>query len=105
MAAIPRCLCVILTLWMVSSRPSASILPGAPSFGAGWGTPDARKIARQADSARRAGDLNGAEAYYRQGYDDAVRRKDERAMVGYLNGIAASRLTKLRYSAALESLL
>ena len=99
-----RCLCVILTLWMVSSRPSASILPGA-SFGAWWGTPDSRKIARQADNARRAGDLNGAEAYYRQGYDDAVRRKDERAMVGYLNGIAACRLTQLRYSAALESLL
>jgi CHAT domain-containing protein len=99
-----RCLCVILTLWMVSSRPSASILPGA-SFGAWWGTPDSRKIARQADSARRAGDLNGAEAYYRQGYDDAVRRRDERAMVGYLNGIAACRLTQLRYSAALETLL
>src|SRR3984957_4021743 len=100
-----RCLCVILTLWMVSSRPSASILPGAPSFGAWWGTPDSRKIARQADSARRAGDLNGAEAYYRQGYDDAVRRRDEQAMVGYLNGIAACRLTQLRYTAALESLL
>ena len=100
-----RCLCVILMLWMVSSRPSASILPGAPSFGAWWGTPESRKIARQADGARRAGDLNGAEAYYRQGYDDAVRRHDQRAKVGYLNGIAACRLTQLRYSAALEALL
>jgi len=105
MATIPRCLCVILTLWMVSSRPSASILPGAPVFGAWWGTPESRKIARQADSARRAGDLAAAEAYYKQGYDDAVRRDDERAMVGYLNGIAACRLTGLRYRAALESLL
>src|SRR5580692_9247443 len=101
----PRCLCVILTLWMVSSRPSASILPGAPSFGAWWGTPESRKIARQADSARRAGDLVAAEAYYQQGYEDAVRRHDQRAMVGYLNGIAACRLTQLRYSSALEALL
>src|ERR1700722_17762796 len=100
-----RCLCVILTLWMVSSRPSASILPGAPSFGAWWGTPESKKIARQADSARRAGDLAGAETYYRQGYDDAVHRRDDRAMMGYLNGIAACRLTQLRYSAALETLL
>jgi CHAT domain-containing protein len=100
-----RYLCVILTLWMVSSRPSASILPGAPSFGAWWGTPESRKIARQADGARRTGDLDGAETYYRQGYDDAVRRRDKRAMVGYLNGIAACRLTQLRYSAALEVLL
>jgi CHAT domain-containing protein len=100
-----RCLCVILTLWMVSSRPSATILPGAPSFGAWWGTPESKKIAKQADSARRAGDLAGAEACYRQGYDDAVRRRDERAMVGYLNGIAACRLTQLHYSSALETLL
>lgn len=105
MATIPRCLCVILTLWMVSSRPSASILPGASSFGAWWGTPESRKIARQADSARRAGDLHAAEVFYTQGYDDAVRRRDERAMVGYLNGIAACRLTQLRYRAALEALL
>jgi CHAT domain-containing protein len=105
MATIPRCICVILTLWMVSSRPSASILPGAPSFGAWWGTPKSRNIARQADGARRAGDLTAAEAFYKQGYDDAVRRNDERAMVGYLNGIAACRLTSLRYRAALETLL
>jgi len=90
---------------MVSSRPSASILPGEPSFGAWWGTPESKKIARQADSARRAGDLKAAEACYRQGYDDAVRRKDQRAMAGYLGGIAACNLTQLHYRAALESLL
>jgi CHAT domain-containing protein len=105
MATIPRCLCVILTLWMVSSRPSASILPGAPVFGAWWGTPESRNIARQADSARRSGDLTAAEAFYKQGYDDAVRRRDEHALVGYLSGIAACRLTGLHYRAALESLL
>ena len=105
MATLPRCLCVILTLWMVSSRPSASILPGAPVFGAWWGTPESRKIARQADAARRTGDLKSAEAYYRQGYDDAVRRHDERAMVGYLNGIAACMLTRFRYRDALGTLL
>lgn len=105
MATIPRCLCVILTLWMACSRPSASILPGAPSFGAWWGTPDSRKIARLADKARRSGDLTAAEAYYRQGYDEALRRHDEQAVVGYLNGIAACRLTQLRYGAALETLL
>jgi tetratricopeptide (TPR) repeat protein len=99
-----RCLCVILTLWMVSSRPSASILPEA-SFGAWWGTPESRIIASQADKARRAGDFSGAEAYYRQGYDDAVRRHDERAVVGYLNGIAASRLAQVDYRGALQNWL
>jgi len=100
-----RCLCVILTLWMVCTRPSAAILPGAPSFGPWWGTPESKIIAKQADSARRAGDLTAAEAFYRQGYDDAVHRRDERAMVGYLNGIAACQLTQLHYSSALETLL
>ena len=105
MATIPRCLCVILTLWMVSSRPSASILPGASASGALWGTQESPKYAKLADRARRAGDLTAAEALYKQGYEDAVRRHDERAMVGYLNGIAACRLTQLRYRAALETLL
>jgi CHAT domain-containing protein/tetratricopeptide (TPR) repeat protein len=105
MATTPRCLCVVLTLWMVSSRPSASILPGAPVFGAWWGTPESKKIAKLADNARRAGDLTAAEAHYRQGYQDALRRHDERAMVGYLNGIAACQLTELHYRAALETLL
>jgi CHAT domain-containing protein len=105
MATIPRCLCVILMLWMVSSRPSASILPGASASGALWGTPKSPKFAKLADRARRAGGLTAAEALYKQGYDDAVRRHDQRAMVGYLNGIAACRLTQLRYREALEALL
>ena len=105
MATTSRCLCVILTLWMVSSRPSASILPGASASGALWGTPTSPKFAKLADRARRAGDLTAAEAFYKQGYDDAARRHDQRAMVGYLNGIAACRLTRLRYREALETLL
>jgi CHAT domain-containing protein len=105
MAALQRCLCVVLTLWMVSSRPSASILPGASASGAWWGTLESKKIAKQADGARRTGDLTAAEGYYQLGYEDAVRRRDERAMVGYLSGIAACRLTQLRYRAALETLL
>jgi tetratricopeptide (TPR) repeat protein len=105
MATIPRCLCVILTLWMVSTRPSASILPGASASGALWGTPESPKFARLADRSRRAGDLTAAEAFYKQGLDDAVRRHDQRAIVGYLNGIAACRLTQLRYRQALETLL
>src|SRR5271165_4920365 len=100
-----RCLCVILTLWMVSSRPSASILPGEPVFRAWWGTPQSRKIANQADKARRAGDLAGAGSYYQQGYEDAAHRHDERAMVGYLNGIAACMLVQLHYRDALRTLL
>jgi len=104
MATFPRCLCVILTLWMVSSRPSASILPEV-SFGAWWGTPDSKIIAKQADNARRAGDFSGAAAYYRQGYDDAVRRHDEKAVVGYLNGIAACSLAQMDYRGALRNWL
>lgn len=105
MAAIPRCLCVILTLWMVWQSPSPPIRSEAPDFGTWWGTPESKIIARQADKARRTGDLVSAESYYRQGYEDALRRHDERAAVVYLNGIAACDLTGLRYHAALEILL
>ncbi|HVO99424.1 MAG TPA: CHAT domain-containing protein [Bryobacteraceae bacterium] len=105
MAILPRCLCVILTLWMVWQSPSPPIRSEAPDFGTWWGTPESKNIARQADKARRSGDLVSAESFYKQGYDDAVRRHDGRAAVGYLNGIAACRLTELRYQAAMETLL
>ncbi len=105
MATIPRCFCVVLTLWMVSSRPSASILPGASAFGAWWGTPESKKIAKQADTARRSGDFRNAEVFYQQGYTDALRRHDERAIVGYLNGIAACGLAQMNYRAALKGWL
>ncbi len=96
---------MILTLWMVWQSPSPPIRSEAPDFGTWWGTPESKIIARQADKARRTGDLVSAESYYRQGYADALRRHDERAAVGYLNGIAACDITELRYQAALETLL
>lgn len=105
MAILPRCLCVILTVWMVCSRPSTATRHEAPAFEAWWGTPESRKIAQQADYARRRGDLKSAESYYTIGYQDAIRRHDERAIVGYLNGIAACRITASHYRAALETLL
>jgi CHAT domain-containing protein len=100
-----RCLCVILTLWMVSTRPSASILPGASVSGAWWGTPESRNIAKQADTARRTGDFSGAAPYYRLGYEDALRRHDERAAVGYLNGMASCSLAQMDYRGALSNYL
>jgi hypothetical protein len=63
---------------MVSSRPSASILPGASVSGAWWGTSEPKIIAKEADGARRRGDLQTAKAVYRLGYEEAVRRHGER---------------------------
>jgi len=105
MATFDRCLCVILTLWMVWQSPSPPIRSEAPDFGRWWGTPESREIARKADKARREGDLASAESFYKAGYEDALHRHDERAAVTYLNGIAACRLTGLRYRAALETLI
>jgi len=90
---------------MVSTRPSASILPEASAFGAWWGTPESKKFALQADNARQAGDYSRAAAYYQQGYADALRRHDEIAIIGYLNGIAACSLAQTHYRAALQTWL
>jgi CHAT domain-containing protein len=46
-----------------------------------------------------------ARRYFQQGYSGALRRNDQRATVGFLSGIAACRLTQLRFRAARESLL
>jgi CHAT domain-containing protein len=105
MAALPRCLCLILTLWVVGSRPSATIRTGSNESDPWWGTKEAREIRQAAERFRAAGNFAAAEAADQHGLDLARQRHDDRAAFVYLASIGAGRLLQSQYRSALEVLL
>ena len=84
--ALFRCLCLILTLWMVGSSPGAAVRTGSPYSSSWWGSQASLPIQEAATRYRRAGDFEAAERLYQQGYEQA-RRHDTYAMVRYLASI------------------
>ncbi len=105
MAALPRCLCLILTLWMVGSRPPATIRIGSTDSDPWWGTKEAREIRQAAERFRAARNFAAAEAADQHGLDLARQRHDDRAAFVYLASIGAGRLLQSQYRSALEVLL
>ena len=103
--ALPRCLCLILILWMAGSRPSAAIGPGASFSDPWWGSKDANVIRNAARKFDSAGNFPAAEAQYQRGYDLAARRHDEVAALRFLSSMAGSRFAQFRYRAALDAYL
>src|SRR5262245_61776491 len=105
MRAFYRCLCLILTLWMAGSRPSAAIRNGSPESDPWWGTKDAREIKRATATARQAGDFAAVEAAALRGYELAVRDHALLPAVRYLIYIGGARLLQYHYRGALDAFL
>jgi CHAT domain-containing protein len=96
------CLCLVLTLWMVGSRPGAAIKAGSSSS-SWWGSQASLPIQEAAARYRQAGDFAAAERVYQQGYEEA-KRHDIYSQVRYLISIGGCRLVLVRYRSALETL-
>ena len=105
MAGVPRCLCLILALLMVGSRPSAIIGTGSMDSDPWWGTKEAHEIRRAAEQSRAVRNFAAAETADQRGLALARRRHDDRAAFVYLASIGAVRLEQSQYRAALEALL
>jgi CHAT domain-containing protein len=104
MAPIPRCLCFVLTFWIVVSRPSATIRTGSPD--SGWWT--AKPYLQLQQSAGRqiaAGHYAEAEQTFHKGVVEARRRNDQVALAAYLSGVAGTRLARFNYQGALSAYL
>src|SRR6266851_4192028 len=102
MATLAGCLCLGLTLWMVGSRPSASIESRSILSGSWWGSQASvgiRKAGRQHWDARN---FSAAERLYQAGYPEALRHHDSPAVIRYLSSIAGCRFAQFRYWDALE---
>ncbi len=105
MVYLPRCLCVVLTLWMAASRPSAAARFGRSGPSLWWGTQDESKIRQEALKYRQAGDFASAEQAYEKGFHRSLELRDELAAVRYLTGAGACQVLEFRFREAFESLL
>ena len=104
MAALPRCLCLILTLLMVGWRPSAFVKTGSNDSRQWWGSKENLQLRRSSRLFREAGDCASAERVDLRGYQLARQHLDDRATIGFLISIGGCRLAQFHYRAALDSL-
>jgi CHAT domain-containing protein/tetratricopeptide (TPR) repeat protein len=105
MAALPRCLCLLLTLLMIGWRPSALIKTGSRDAGQWWGSKEAFELKHSARLRREAGDYASAEAVGLRGYQLAQQRHDDPAIIGFLIIVGGCRLAQFHYRGALDSFL
>lgn len=104
MGTLPRCLCLILTIWMAGSRPSAGLRNGSPESDRWWGTKDAQRIRSVIAQARASGDFSTLEQAAAEGSTLALRRNARLPAVRYLINLGGARIARFRYRAALEAL-
>jgi CHAT domain-containing protein len=105
MAALPRCLCLFLTLLMIGWRPSAFIKTGSRDAGHWWGSKEAFELKHSARLFREKGNYASAEAVGLRGYQLAKQRHDDQAIVGFLIIVGGCRLAQFHYRTALDSFL
>ncbi len=104
MATLPRCLCLLLALWMAGSRPSAALRSG--SLGSGkWGTEARNKFQEEILALRRQGNFAAVEARYQLACEDALRDLDLLRACRFRMGVGTARFLGLNYSGALEAYL
>jgi CHAT domain-containing protein len=101
-ATSPRCVCLVLTLWMAVLRPSAAVRSGSPDS-IWWGT---RESAQLQDSIRkllRAGNYAAGEALFQKCLAEIVGRHDFVAEARCQSGIAGTRMARLNYQGSLSA--
>jgi len=105
MAALPRCLCLVLTLLMIGWRPSAFVKIGSNDTGHWWDSKEASALKHTARLHREAGDFASAERVALHGQQLAKQHRDDHAIVGFLMIAGGCQLAQLHYRAALDSFL
>jgi CHAT domain-containing protein len=103
MAALPRGLCVILTVWLAVSRPQAADRAESPYSSAGWGIPEFTHIAEQAPRLRNGHDYAAMEALYEGGLAHARRIAHGPAEITYLTALANTRILRYKFAGALTA--
>lgn len=102
---VPRYLCLILALTMVSLCPSADSRAGWSNSSLSRGTKEVSAILQSARRSREAGDFAASEKLYLRGYRQASRQGDEPTAALALMAAANCQFVQFHYRAALESYL
>jgi CHAT domain-containing protein len=105
MGPLPRSLCLILTLWIVSSRPSAAFRVGSYDSSLLQGAKEDQNFEAAAKRYRVAGEFPRAEALYYKAYVLAQQRHDPHATILYLDAWASCRRMQFQYRSALKAYL
>jgi len=100
-----RCLCMILTLSMAGSRPTAAIRNGTFESDPWWGTREAQEIRRAFDESRKSGDFVSLERAAQRASDLALRRQALIPAARYLIYLGGARMALFHYRAALDAFL
>jgi CHAT domain-containing protein len=105
MGRLPRFLCLVLALWIVSLRPSAAFHAGSNDSGWSRGAKEEQNLSAAAKQYREAGDFARAEALYDRAYVLAQQRRDRRAAILYLSALGSCRRFQFQYRTALAAYL
>ena len=103
MAPLPRSLCVLLILWLASSRPSAASRSESSNSPEWWGAADFSYIKKSAEQLRRDGDYPALEKLYRHGIAEARRVGDPHAQISYWTALGNTYVFLYRYAEAVEA--
>src|SRR6185437_8079983 len=101
MAASPRCLFLVLTLWMIATRPSAVIPSGSP-VSRWWGSKESARIQERVRKLIQAGKFDAVDASFQECKGDAARARDRVATIRCLIGQGGARMAAYDYRGALE---
>lgn len=104
MATFPRCLCLVLTLWMVASGPSATVQSGSP-ISRWWGTKESVQIQDGVRRQIQAGNYSAVEKLFREYRTAAARAGDRVGVLRCLSGEGSARMARYDYGGALASYL
>lgn len=103
MVRFPRSLCVLVTLWLVWSKPSAASREESSHSSQWWGAEQFSSIEKSAKQLRVSGDFAALEQVYAQAVEQSRRAGNPKAQVSYLTALGNTYVYLYRYAEALSA--
>lgn len=103
MATLPRGLCVLVTLWLAWSHPSAANRAESSHSAQWWGSEKYSQIEKAAQQLRAAGNFPELERVYQRGIQQARADRNVRAQISYLTALGNTYLYLYQYAEAISA--
>lgn len=102
MATLPRCLCLLLILWIAVSRPSTAIPAGSYKTSS-WTAKDITQILAEVRRSRSLGDFQSVERLCRQAAQLTIARGDDSSAAKFRHCVGNAQFAGFQYRKALAS--
>ena len=103
MARFPRSLCVLVTFWLVWSKPSAASRAESSHSAQWWGAEQFSRIETSAKQLRVSGNFTALEQVYENAIEQSRLAGNPRAQVSYLTALGNTYIYLYRYAEALSA--